>query len=206
MAKKTLTTVLVLAALALIAVWMVGRYNQMVTEEENVETAWGQVENQYQRRNDLIPQLVGATEGMAIHESQYMKDVIEARAKATQTTIDPSNMTEEQLLNFQKAQGDLSSALNRLMVSIERYPEVKADQHFMKLMADIEGSENRLAVARNAFNEQAKVYNTLIRKFPNNIVAAICGFDKKPYFAAEEGAKTAPKVDFKSLRPNAATE
>ncbi len=200
MKKNTLIWVVVIAAIALIAVWMVGRYNVMVTEEENVETAWGQVENQYQRRTDLVNQLVGATEGMAIYESQYMTDVISARAKATQITVDPSNITPEQLQQFQAAQGELSQALGRLLVSVEQYPELKGDQHFMKLMTEIEGSENRLAVARNTFNEQARVYNTYIRKFPNNIIAGMFGFDKRPYFEAEEGAKKAPTVDFKSLK------
>ena len=200
MKKNTLTTVIVIAALALIAVWMVGRYNTMVTEQENVETAWGQVENQYQRRMDLVNQLVGSVEGMAIHETQYMTDVISARAKATQVTVDPSNMTAEQLKAFQEAQGELSQALGRLLVSVEQYPELKADEHFMKLMTAIEGSEIRLSVARNTFNEQAKVYNTYIRKFPNNIIASIFGFEKRPYFEADEAAKTAPKVDFKSLK------
>lgn len=200
MKKNTLIWVVVIAAIALIAVWMVGRYNVMVTEEENVETAWGQVENQYQRRTDLVNQLVGATEGMAIYETQYMTDVISARAKATQITVDPSNITPEQLQQFQTAQGELSQALGRLLVSVEQYPELKGDQHFMKLMTEIEGSENRLAVARNTFNEQARVYNTYIRKFPNNIIAGMFGFDKRPYFEAEEGAKKAPTVDFKSLK------
>ncbi len=200
MKKNTLIWVVVIAAIALIAVWMVGRYNVMVTEEENVETAWGQVENQYQRRTDLVNQLVGAAEGMAIYESQYMTDVISARAKATQITVDPSNITPEQLQQFQAAQGELSQALGRLLVSVEQYPELKGDQHFMKLMTEIEGSENRLAVARNTFNEQARVYNTYIRKFPNNIIAGMFGFDKRPYFEAEEGAKKAPTVDFKSLK------
>ncbi len=200
MKKNTLIWVVVIAAIALIAVWMVGRYNVMVTEEENVETAWGQVENQYQRRTDLVNQLVGATEGMAIYETQYMTDVISARAKATQITVDPSNITPEQLQQFQAAQGELSQALGRLLVSVEQYPELKGDQHFMKLMTEIEGSENRLAVARNTFNEQARVYNTYIRKFPNNIIAGMFGFDKRPYFEAEEGAKKAPTVDFKSLK------
>ena len=200
MKKNTLIWVVVIAAIALIAVWMVGRYNVMVTEEENVETAWGQVENQYQRRTDLVNQLVGAAEGMAIYESQYMTDVISARAKATQITVDPSNITPEQLQQFQAAQGELSQALGRLLVSVEQYPELKGDKHFMKLMTEIEGSENRLAVARNTFNEQARVYNTYIRKFPNNIIAGMFGFDKRPYFEAEEGAKKAPTVDFKSLK------
>ena len=200
MKKNTLIWVVVIAAIALIAVWMVGRYNVMVTEEENVETAWGQVENQYQRRTDLVNQLVGATEGMAIYGTQYMTDVISARAKATQITVDPSNITPDQLQQFQAAQGELSQALGRLLVSVEQYPELKGDQHFMKLMTEIEGSENRLAVARNTFNEQARVYNTYIRKFPNNIIAGMFGFDKRPYFEAEEGAKKAPTVDFKSLK------
>ena len=200
MTRKVLSTILVIAALALVAVWLVGRYNVMVTEEENVETAWAQVENQYQRRFDLIPELVGSVEGYMIHESQTLTDVINARAKATQVTIDPSNMSEAQLQAFQQTQGELSSALSRLMVSIERYPELKADKHVSDLMAQLEGTENRLAVARAAFNDQAKVFNTYIRKFPNNIVASIFGFEKKPYFASEEGAKTAPKVDFSGLK------
>lgn len=200
MSKKLLSTILVIGGIALLVVWMIGRYNTMVVEQENVENAWGQVENQYQRRNDLIPQLVGSVEGYMIHESQTLTDVINARAKATQVTIDPSNMSDAQLKAFQQTQGELSSALSRLMVSIERYPELKADSHVSKLMADIEGTENRIAVARNAFNDAAKTYNTYIRKFPNNIIASMFSFERKPYFEAEEGAKTAPKVDFSGLK------
>ena len=200
MKKNTLIIVCVLAVIALCVVWLVGRFNVMVTLQENVETSWGQVENQYQRRMDLVEQLFGAVEGYAIHEDQTFTDVISARAKATQLTIDPSNMTDAQLQNFQAVQGELSSALSRLMVSVERYPELKADKHFTDLMTQIEGSENRLAVARATFNEQAKTYNTYIRKFPSNIIASMFGFERKPYFEAEEGAKKAPKIDFKSLK------
>ena len=189
-------TIIGIAILAVLAFWCMGNYNKMVTEEENVETAWGQVENQYQRRMDLIPNLVATVKGYAAHEKETFEAVIEARAKATQITIDPSNATPEQLAAYQNAQGELSQALGRLLAVSESYPDLKASQNFMALQEQLEGTENRITVARNQFNETAKGFNTLIRKFPNNIIANIFGFEKKPYFEAEAGAEKAPTVQF----------
>lgn len=194
--KKTTSIIVILAVLAAIVLWFVGKYNAMVTAEENVETSWGQVENQYQRRIDLIPNLVATVKGYAEHESQVFENVTEARAKATQITIDPANASPEQLAAFQNAQGELSQALGRLLAVAESYPDLKANENFRDLQSQLEGTENRIAVARNAYNEAAQQFNVLIRKFPNNIVAGMFGFEKKPYFEAEEGANKAPQVQF----------
>lgn len=196
MKKNILITVIVIAVLGMIAGWLIGRYNTMVTMEENVENAWGQVENQYQRRMDLIPNLVSTVKGYAKHEQETYTNVMEARAKATQVTINPSNATPEQLAAYQNAQGELSQALGRLLAVAESYPELKANENFKQLMDQLEGTENRITFARNEFNNQAKEFNTYIRKFPANIVASIFGFQYKPYFKAEEGAEKAPKVEF----------
>ena len=171
-------------------------YNGMVNEDENVNLQWGEVENQYQRRLDLIPNLVNVVKGYASHEKETLEGVIEARAKATQTTIDPSNMTEEQLANFQKAQDGLSGALNRLMVVVEKYPELKANENFLQLQAQLEGTENRITVARKGYNDAATIYNKLVRRFPNNMLAGIFGFSVRPQFKAQEGAESAPTVQF----------
>ena len=171
-------------------------YNGMVNEDENVNLQWSEVENQYQRRLDLIPNLVNVVKGYASHEKETLEGVIEARAKATQTTIDPSNMTEEQLANFQKAQDGLSGALNRLMVVVEKYPELKANENFLQLQAQLEGTENRITVARKSYNDAATIYNKLVRRFPNNMLAGIFGFSVRPQFKAQEGAESAPAVQF----------
>ena len=189
-------TIIGIAIVAVLAFWAMGNYNKMVTEEENVETSWGNVENQYQRRMDLIPNLVATVKGYAAHEKETFEAVIAARAKATQITIDPSNATPEQLAAYQNAQGELSQALGRLLAVSESYPDLKANQNFMALQEQLEGTENRITVARNQFNETAKGFNTIIRKFPNNIIANIFGFEKKPYFEAEAGAEKAPTVEF----------
>jgi LemA protein len=167
-----------------------------VAAEEEVESAWSQVENQYQRRADLVPNLVATVKGYAAHEQETLEGVIEARAKATQVTIDPAKATPEQLVAFQAAQGELSQALGRLLAVAENYPDLKANENFRDLQAQLEGTENRITVARQLFNESARNYNTKIRRFPNNILAGMCGFEKKPYFEAEEGASKAPKVEF----------
>ena len=194
--KKALPWIAVLLVLAIVVFWGVGRYNGMVGAEESVETAWSQVENQYQRRADLIPNLVETVKGYASHESATLENVIAARARATQMTIDPTNATPEQLAAYQEAQGQLSQALGRLMAVAEAYPDLKANTNFRDLQAQLEGTENRITVARQNFNETAKQYNTMIRKFPNNIIASMFGFEKKPYFEAEQGAEKAPKVQF----------
>ncbi len=194
--KKGTIWIVVLAALAIIILWGVGVYNGLVSAEEQVESAWAQVENQYQRRADLVPNLVATVKGYAAHEQETLEGVIEARAKATQITIDPTNATAEQLAAFQAAQGELSQALGRLLAVAESYPDLKANENFRDLQQQLEGTENRIAVARQLFNDEARNFNTKVRRFPNNIIASMCGFEKKPYFEAEEGARTAPKVEF----------
>lgn len=176
--------------------WVKGTYNTMVTQDEGVKTAWSQVENQYQRRMDLIPNLVNTVKGYATHEKETLEGVVSARAEATKTTIDPSNLNEESMKKFQAAQGELSSALSRLMVVMERYPDLKANQNFLELQAQLEGTENRISVERKRFNETAQSYNTYIRTFPTNILAGMFGFQSKAYFSAESGAEKAPKVEF----------
>ena len=194
--KKTIIILTVVAVIAAIVFWFIGSYNSMVTAEENVETSWAQVENQYQRRADLIPNLVNTVKGYAAHESSTLEAVIDARSRATQITIDPSKATPEQLMAFQNAQGELTQALGRLLALSESYPDLKANQNFLELQSQLEGTENRITVARNAFNEAARQFNTMIRRFPGNIVASMFGFEKKPYFEAEQGAEKAPKVEF----------
>ena len=194
--KKGTIWIVVLAALAIIILWGVSVYNGLVSAEEQVESAWAQVENQYQRRADLVPNLVATVKGYAAHEQETLEGVIEARAKATQITIDPANATADQLAAFQAAQGELSQALGRLLAVAENYPDLKANENFRDLQQQLEGTENRIAVARQLFNDEARNFNTKVRRFPNNIIASMCGFEKKPYFEAEEGARTAPKVEF----------
>ena len=171
-------------------------YNNLVILEEGVTAQWSQVENVYQRRADLIPNLVNTVKGYASHERETLEGVINARAKATQVTIDPSNLDAAALQNFQEAQGGLTSALGRLMVVMEQYPDLKANENFRDLQAQLEGTENRIAVERRNFNETAQKYNTSIRKFPQNIFASIFGFEKKAYFEAQSGAERAPEVQF----------
>ena len=175
-----------------------GSYNTMVQKDEEVKGQWGNVENVYQRRADLIPNLVSTVKGYANFEQKTLTDVIEARSKATQVKISPENLNAESLKNFQAAQGELSSALSRLMVVVEQYPNLKANQNFLDLQAQLEGTENRITVERRRFNELAQGYNTYIRQFPKNIWASLFGFEKKAYFEAEEGSEKAPKVDFGS--------
>lgn len=194
--KKPLILIGIVALIILIVGWLMKGYNGMVNEDENVNLQWGEVENQYQRRLDLIPNLVNVVKGYASHEKETLEGVIEARAKATQTTIDPSNMTEEQLANFQKAQDGLSGALNRLMVVVEKYPELKANENFLQLQAQLEGTENRITVARKSYNDATTIYNKLVRRFPNNMLAGIFGFSVRPQFKAQEGAESAPTVQF----------
>lgn len=195
--KKGLIAIIVVAVVLLGGfVWVKNAYNSMVTADENVQTAWSQVENVYQRRADLIPNLVATVKGYAAHESATLENVVAARAKATQVTVDPSDLTEEALSQFNEAQGELSAALGRLMMIQENYPDLKANQNFSDLQAQLEGTENRIATERMKFNESAKAYNTLIRKFPDNIIASVFGFEKKGYFEAQAGAETAPIVEF----------
>jgi len=171
-------------------------YNSMVQLDEPVTSQWGQVENVYQRRADLIPNLVASVKGAANFEQETLTQVIEARAKATSVQVDPTKLTPESIQQFQQTQGQLSSALSRLMVVVEKYPELKANQNFLELQSQLEGSENRITVERMKFNEVTQQYNTKIRTFPNNITAGMFGFEKKGYFQAEAGANKAPKVEF----------
>lgn len=173
-----------------------GSYNEMVTQSEAVDAQWAQVENVYQRRADLIPNLVNTVKGYAGHEKETLEGVIEARAKATQTTINAGDMTPQKMAAFQQAQDGLSSALSKLMVVVEKYPDLKANQNFLELQAQLEGTENRITVERQKFNDTTRVYNTLIKRFPKNLMAGIFGFDAKPYFAAQQGAEQAPEVKF----------
>lgn len=198
MKNKGLWITLAIIAVIVLAgyAWLKGSYNSMVTKDEEVKTAWSQVENQYQRRMDLIPNLVNTVKGYATHERQTLEGVVNARAQATQTVIDPSNLNEQTLKQFQAAQGELTNALSRLMIILERYPDLKANQNFLELQAQLEGTENRISVERKRFNEAARSYNTYIRSFPRNILAGMFGFQPKPYFTADAGAEKAPKVEF----------
>ncbi|MFT5169133.1 MAG: LemA protein [Saprospiraceae bacterium] len=180
----------------LIYSFFIGSYNKMVSQDETVITAWSNVENVYQRRADLIPNLVNTVKGYASHEQETLTGVVEARSKATGVNIDASNLTEESMQQFQQAQKGLSSALSKLMVVVERYPDLKANQNFSELQSQLEGTENRIAVERRKFNESVKGYNTLIRSFPKNILAGVYGFERKVQFKADEGAAKAPEVKF----------
>ena len=173
-----------------------GSYNNMVKYNESIESQWAQVENVYQRRADLIPNLVNTVKGYAEHEKQTLTDVISARAKATSVNIDPSNLTNASLQQFQQAQTGLSSALSKLMVVVEKYPDLKANQNFLELQSQLEGTENRIANERRKFNDDTKIFNVFIKKFPENIYASIFGFEEKPYFKAMEGSEKAPVVEF----------
>lgn len=175
---------------------MISSYNGMVEKEEGVEGQWANVENVYQRRADLIPNLVNTVKGYATHEKETLQGVIEARAKATSVSIDPTNLNAASMQQFQQAQQGLSSALSKLMVVVERYPDLKANQNFLELQAQLEGTENRISVERRKFNESVKSYNTFIRKFPKNIVAGIFDFEKKAFFEAQKGTEVAPVVNF----------
>jgi LemA protein len=174
----------------------ISTYNKMVQYEENVTSSWSQVENVYQRRADLIPNLVNTVKGYADFEKSTLTAVIEARAKATSVNISADNLNEQSLAQFQQAQDGLSSALSRLMVVVEKYPDLKANQNFLELQAQLEGTENRIANERMKFNDTTKTFNVYIRKFPARIFASIYGFEQKPYFKAVEGAEKAPEVKF----------
>ena len=195
--KKGLTVLIIVAAILLGGfLWVKNVYNQMVVSDESVQAAWAQVENVYQRRADLIPNLVETVKGYAAHESATLENVVAARAKATQVTVDPSDLTPEALAQFNQAQDELSAALGRLLMIQENYPDLKANQNFLELQAQLEGTENRIATERMKFNEAAQAFNTGIRRFPDNIIASMFGFEKKAYFEAQAGAETAPKVEF----------
>ncbi|WP_111672629.1 LemA family protein [Algoriphagus litoralis] len=195
--KKFLIPVGIIAVLGIyLYTKAVGSYNQFVQSEEQVNGQWAEVETQYQRRADLIPNLVNTVKGYADFEQETLTGVIEARSKATSMTIDPTNLTPENLAEFQQVQDQLSGALSRLLVTVERYPDLKANQNFLELQAQLEGTENRIAVARRNFNESVVAYNSSIRTFPNNIFAGWYGFETKGTFKASEGAENAPTVQF----------
>jgi len=200
MKKGCLITIIIAAFFALIVLgivlWGVKVYNSMVTLREGVVSQWGNVETQYQRRADLIPNFVNTVKGAAAFEQETLTRVIEARAKATQVTLDPANMTAENMQQFQAAQGELSSALSRLMVVVEKYPELRATQNFRDLQVELEGTENRISVERRKFNEVAQSFNIYIKRFPQNFIAGMFGFAERPYFEAMEGAEKAPEVKF----------
>ena len=190
------STIIIIAVVAILAIWGVTSYNGLVKMDESVNTAWSNVENPYQRRADLIPNLVNTVKGYATHEKETLEAVMAARSKATQMTIDADNLTPEKLQAYQKAQGEIGSALGRLLAITEAYPDLKANENFKELQAQLEGTENRISVERRNFNETARSYNTAIRTFPKTIIAGMCGFEKRPYFEAEEGANKAPEVKF----------
>ena len=199
--KRGLIVFLVILAVIFIFVfaifrWGMNTYNSMVSNREAVTSQWGNVQTQYQRRMDLIPNFVNTVKGAANFEQKTLTDVIEARANATKVTVDPKNLTPEMLANFQKAQGGVSSALGRLMVVVEKYPELKATQNFRDLQTELEGTENRIATERKKFNDLAQAYNVTIQRFPASIIAGIGHFTEKPYFQAAEGADKAPEVKF----------
>lgn len=177
-------------------VWVKNTYNGFVSQQEGVDAAWSQVENVYQRRADLIPNLVATVKGYAKHEQETLDKVVSARAKATQITVDPENLNEASLKKYQEAQGELGSALGKLLAITENYPDLKANENFLQLQSQLEGTENRIAVERKNFNEMARSYNASIRQFPGNVLAGMFGFERKPYFEAEKGAEKAPEVNF----------
>lgn len=185
-----------IVVIAVAAVFLYVNYNGFVTKEEAVKTAWSKVETQYQRRADLIPNLVNTVKGYATHESATLQGVVEARAKASSMVLSVDHMTPETLAAYGQAQSEVRSALGRLLAVAENYPDLKANQNFLELQAQLEGTENRIAVARTDFNEAAQRYNVAVRRFPANLVAGLFGFERKPYFEAAEGAATAPEVAF----------
>jgi len=197
MKRKNWITIGIVIVVALIVYSSVkNTYNKMVTLSNQVESQWSNVENVYQRRADLIPNLVETVKGYAEHEQETFTQVTEARSKAGQVSINPENLNAQQLQQFQQAQSQLNSALSRLMVVVERYPELKASQNFQTLQAQLEGTENRIAVERRKFNEAARQYNTYIEQFPRNMYANMFDFEKNPYYEAEKGAEKAPEVNF----------
>ena len=193
---KNIGLIVVLVAILLLGGCGCSGYNNMVKLDQDVKGKWGNVQSEYQRRADLIPNLVNTVKGAANFEQETLTKVIEARAKATQTTIDPANLTPENIQKFQQAQGELSGALSRLLVTVERYPELKANANFTALQTQLEGTENRIKVARNDFNNSVQGYNTAVKTFPNNIFANMFGFKEKGFFASDPGADKAPTVNF----------
>lgn len=196
MKKSTIIVIAIIGFFVILIMSGISGYNSLVTMEENVDSKWSQVENVYQRRADLIPNLVNTVKGYATHEKETLQSVIEARSKATSVNVNTDNLSPQEIKKFEQAQSGLKSALSRLMVVVEKYPDLKANQNFRDLQAQLEGTENRIAVERKKFNDAAKEYNAAIRHFPKVLYASAMGFDKKAYFEAIKGAETAPKVEF----------
>lgn len=196
MKKTSIIIIIILVFIAVMILWGVSAYNGLVSSEETVNKQWANVESQYQRRADLIPNLVATVKGYAEHESSTLESVVAARARATQVTVDANSLTPENMQAYQEAQGELSAALGRLLMITENYPDLKANENFKELQAELAGTENRISVERMRFNEMAQNYNTSIRRFPKNIIASLFGFKQKPYFASNEGADVAPRVEF----------
>jgi len=194
--KKWLPLIIILGIILVIGGWIASINNKLVHLDENVMAQWGNVESSYQRRADLIPNIVNTAKGYAEFEQETLIAVTEARSKATAMTVDPSKATPEQMAQFQEAQAGLSSALSRMLLTFERYPDLKANENFKELINELERTENRINVERNRYNESLRVYNPETRKFPTKLVAGMLGFEPKPYFESEAGAETAPKVDF----------
>jgi LemA protein len=196
MKKKTTSIVTIIAIIAIVVLWAISAYNGLVKKDEACSQQWSKVESQYQRRLDLIPNLVNTVKGYATHEQETLLEVVQARNIASNAKVDPNNLTQESLDKYQQSQAALKSSLDRLMVVVERYPDLKANQNFLELQSQLEGTENRIAVERQNFADIVNTYNSSIRRFPTNILAGIFGFDRKAYFAAEQGAEAAPKVEF----------
>ena len=190
------SNIIIIAVIAIVAIWAISGYNGMVNKEETVSNAWANVEAAYQRRADLIPQLVNTVKGYANHEKTTLDAVVSARTKATQMTVDVGELTEENIQNYQEAQGEVGAAIGRLLAITESYPELKANENFSELQAQLEGTENRINEVRKNYNASVKEYNVSVRKFPNNILAGMFGFERKAEFKAEEGASKAPEVNF----------
>ncbi len=196
MKKSRVTLLVVIGILVVLVGWVIGAYNGLVSLDEETNGKWAQVESAYQRRADLIPNLVNTVKGYADFEKETLTGVIEARSKATGITVDANNLTPEAIANFQAAQGQLSGALSRLLVTVERYPDLKANQNFLGLQSQLEGTENRIKIERYRFNTSIKNFNSTIRKFPKTIIASSFGFEKKGYFEADQGTENAPEVSF----------
>lgn len=190
------STIIILVVLGVLIIWAIAGYNSLVSADEAVSTAWSNVENQYQRRADLIPNLVNTVKGYAAHEQETLNAVTEARTRATQITVSADELTPEKLQEYQAAQGEVGAALGRLLAITEAYPDLKANENFLELQAQLEGTENRISVERRNFNDAARQYNTSRRSFPNNLLAGMFGFEERPYFASNEGAEQAPAVQF----------
>lgn len=196
MKRNTISIVAILGVVLIIIIWLVSAYNGLVQKDEACSQQWSKVESQYQRRLDLIPNLVNTVKGYASHEKETFTEVIQARNQAASAKVDPNNLTQESLDKYQQTQTQLKSSLDRLMVVVERYPDLKANQNFLELQSQLEGTENRIAVERQKFADVVNVFNSKIRRFPTNLIAGMFSFERKAYFAAETGAETAPKVEF----------